>query len=322
MNHTIHVHHYTMHSKSALNAKSRRCEHPGSLIRVQSDDGIGYGCIHPWPELGDVHLEQTINMLRQGEYTALSLRSLFCAKVDAVARRDGLSLFDGMEIPRSHATLEMEEGSVSAAVEAGFDKVKLKAGRDISREIDFIRDHSSRFPDLRWRLDFNHALDDQAVGLFLNDLGEETRAKIDFIEDAYQPQSRPRVNAVGPFDISMAVDREVESARGEFRVAVIKPAVNQPEPILESALQQAKRVVLTSYMDHPLGQSFAAWEAARAYRQFPDIVDTCGLITHGLFEENEFTEALGLPGPDFHPPQGTGLGFDQLLEDLPWKSLR
>ena len=43
-----------------------------------------------------------------------------------------------------------------------------------------------------------------------------------------------------------------------------------------------QRVVLTSYMDHPLGQTFAAWEAARLGLQFPGLVGVCGLQTHHL----------------------------------------
>ena len=39
-------------------------------------------------------------------------------------------------------------------------------------------------------------------------------------------------------------------------------------------------------------------------------------------EENEFSERLGQVGPKFRSPGGTGLGFDDLLEKLPWKRLR
>jgi len=80
-------------------------------------------------------------------------------------------------------------------------------------------------------------------------------------------------------------------------------------------------VVVTSYMDHPLGQSFAAWEAARLTLQFPGLVKTCGLQTHGLFERTPFTEALSEVAPGFSPCAWTGLGFDELLETLTWQKL-
>ena len=46
-----------------------------------------------------------------------------------------------------------------------------------------------------------------------------------------------------------------------------------------------------------------------------------GLQTHGLFEADQFTERLGVAGPTFTAPGGAGLGFDDLLEKLPWKRL-
>ncbi len=317
----LHIHPYTLVSNTALNARSARCEHRGALIRVDHQGVHGYGCIHPWPELGDAGLEQTLSMLGEGKLTPLSQRALYCAKVDAEARRMGVSLYDNLAIPQSHATLTMEERSVSTAVDAGFDMVKLKVGRKVSEEVDFIRTQASQFPDLLWRLDFNHALDDQGVEAFLESLGEEVRDKIDFIEDAYEPGQSPWVDALGPFGVPMAVDREVEDACGGFGVAVIKPAINETAAVLKRALEDNRRVVFTSYMDHPLGQCFAAWEAAKACREFPGVVDICGLITHGLFEPDAFSEALGPPGPEFHAPNGTGLGFDTLLENLSWEPL-
>jgi O-succinylbenzoate synthase len=80
-------------------------------------------------------------------------------------------------------------------------------------------------------------------------------------------------------------------------------------------------VVLTSYMDHPLGQAFAAWEAARLALQFPGLVGICGLQTHHLFEPDGFVELLGPWSPQFQAPPGTGLGFDDLLAALPWTPL-
>jgi O-succinylbenzoate synthase len=322
MKNQIHIHPYTLRSGESLNARSKRSEHQGVLIRVEHNRGYGYGCIHPWPELGDPDLEQTLGMMCEGQPAPLVRRALYCAEMDAIARSENRSMFDGLVVPRSHATLVREEGSLSTAVDAGFERVKLKVGRDLSRESGFICEGVRLFPDLLWRLDFNHALDDDALEAFLAGLGKETRSRIDFIEDAFQPGPDLRVDARGPYDIAMAVDREIERACGGFEVAVIKPAINDPDPIVKRAADESKRVVFTSYMDHPLGQSFAAWESARAYREFAAIVDQCGLITHGLFEPDVFTEALGPPGPEFQPAAGTGLGFDQLLEDLSWQALR
>ena len=52
-----------------------------------------------------------------------------------------------------------------------------------------------------------------------------------------------------------------------------------------------KPSVVTSYMDHPLGQIIAA-----RYALENKIHDPCGLMTHGLFEENAYSELLSSKG--------------------------
>ncbi len=312
MSESIYVHQYTLRSRGPLNARSVRQEHQGVLIRV----GGGYGCVHPWRELGDLALVSQLDFLRQGKLTSLTRSALSCAKADAAARCAGRSLFDGLQVPLSHATLPMDEVAFQSAVNAGFDRVKVKMGRDLKIEAEFVRSMAERYPDLRWRMDFNGTQKFEDVERWVLSLGEAFCEKIDFLEDAFMGSADP----VGA--LQLAVDREVGKRLEGFSVAVLKPAINEMSALLERAQAAAKRVVITSYMDHPLGQSYAAWQAALALRDFTDLIDHCGLITHGLFEPGDFTEALGCPSPDFRPPSGTGLGFDELLEKLPWIPLR
>ena len=90
---------------------------------------------------------------------------------------------------------------------------------------------------------------------------------------------------------------------------VIKPAVQEiPNTHAE--------IIVTSYMDHPLGQLCAAYAAAAAH-----ITTTCGLVTHVLYESDPFIERMYLDGARLVAPQGTGFGFDDLLEGLPWRRL-
>ena len=66
-------------------------------------------------------------------------------------------------------------------------------------------------------------------------------------------------------------------------------------------------------MDHPVGQFFAAYVAA-THR----VSARCGLFTHALYEPDAFIERIRAEGAQLLPPDGTGIGFDDLLEDLPW----
>jgi O-succinylbenzoate synthase len=90
---------------------------------------------------------------------------------------------------------------------------------------------------------------------------------------------------------------------------VIKPAI-QEIPCSDA------EVVVTSYMDHPLGQLCAAYAAAYA-----GITTTCGLITHVLYEPDPFIERMQITDARLVPPGRSGFGFDDLLEGLPWRSL-
>ena len=312
------IHPYRLRSRGFVNAVSQRRVFEGVLIQV---DG-GFGCIHPWPELGDPPLEKCLEDLAGPRRRTIVRRALRCAEFDRVARNFEHSLFEEMEVPDSHATLVAADArEVALAAEADFSIVKLKCGRDPAAEARFIDEMTGEFPLMRWRLDFNESLDPQQAEAFLSSLAENSRRAIDFVEDPC-PYSDSTWTALGRRTrVPLAVDREAAPLSTAARFMVIKPAFDEPFLLGEAALRNGQHAVVTSYMDHPLGQAFAAWEAARLGLQFPGLVGTCGLQTHHLFEPDEFTELLGPWSPGFQAPPGTGLGFDDLLAALPWAPL-
>lgn len=306
---------YRLRAHRGMNAASRRREFDGALIRI----GDGYGCIHPWPELGDPPLDKCLADLAGPRRRALVRRAVRCAEYDRAAREFGHSLFEDMEIPLSHATLTAPDpAALEIACEAGFRVVKLKCGHDPVGEAGFLVESLAEHPDLRWRLDFNESLDPVGVTDFLHGLPERVRQRIDFVEDPCPYSDSAWSELARKTRLVLAVDREAAPLSAAAGVMVIKPALDEPFLLGEAALANAQRVVVTSYMDHPLGQAFAAWEAARLALQFPGLVGLCGLQTHHLFETNAFTEALGPWSPEFQPAAGDGLGFTDLLEALPW----
>ena len=309
---------YRLRTRGFLNAISNRREFEGALIEV---DG-GYGCIHPWPELGDPPLEKCLVDLAGSRRWPIVRRALRCVEFDRAARVFDGSLFDEMEVPASHATLAQGDvAEIARAVEAGFTVVKLKFGRDLVAEAQFLEDMAVEFPGLKWRLDFNEVPGPEQAAEFLLGLTEKTRLAIDFVEDPCPYSDTAWRELRKQTRVKFAVDREAAPLSGAAQVMVIKPAVDEPFLLAEAAVMHGQRVVLTSYMDHPLGQAFAAWEAARLELQFPGLVDMGGLQTHHLFEPDAFTEALGPWAPDFKVPAGTGLGFDDALDAMPWTRL-
>jgi len=310
---------YRLKAKGFLNAISKRRVFEGALIQI---DG-GYACLHPWPELGDPSLDKCLADLEGARRWPIVKRAVRCAEFDRAARENEDSLFEELEVPESHATLAATDfEQIEAAQAAGFSMVKLKFGRDPMKELEFLDDATASFPTLRWRLDFNECLDPEQFRKFLKGLGPSTRQAIDFIEDPCPYADAVWSDLYRQFRVPLAVDRESAPRSTAAQVMVIKPAIDEPLLLAEAAMKNQQRVVLTSYMEHPVGQAFAAWEAARLSLQLPGlVVGVCGLQTHHLFEPDAFTDALGAWTPGFNAPQGMGVGFDDLLEEQAWTRL-
>ncbi len=132
-----------------------------------------------------------------------------CAEFDNAARNAEESLFEEMEVPRSHATLAKGDvKELTAAVEAGFDTVKLKMGRDLEKETVFLTNMIAEYPALKWRLDFNESLDPATAQGFLEGLSVKERTALDFVEDISPFSETVWGGLWKTFRVRLAVDRE------------------------------------------------------------------------------------------------------------------
>ncbi len=299
---------YFLKSSRDLNALSGR-EVEGVLLR---DEG-GYACLQSWPALGDPSLKVLLECLKRRELThSLLQRSMHCLALDREARSQGISLYEGLEAPKSHATLT-DYRDLERWLESGFQVIKVKVGKDLKSDKEFLESEMKNNQNLRWRLDANGALSQEDACSLLQGL----EGCIDWFED---PWSLPEVSRWSAHieGVQIAVDRSVELHSAPQRhVGVIKSAVNDSERVLKAGYREC---LMTSYMDHPLGQCFAAYEASRFSQSFP-VGSMHGLQTHALFALNDFSERFGDLRSEFTFPGGTGLGFDDLLPTLTWRSL-
>jgi o-succinylbenzoate synthase len=283
----IWFHRYELVPRRALSALAGRRPRQGALLRV--DDG--FADLHPWPELGDRPLDEQLAMLAQGKTTSLTRASLRLAGLDGAARARGVSLFEGLTIPESHWP--------GNDPPVGFDTIKIKGLMPIP-------------PDLRVRIDFNAVLTPQE---FLRIAPSLPHERIDFIEDPcpFEPgvwrDLRARSGLRLAYDVPPS-GVEIAQESDALDVLVHKPARNERFPV------SAKDVVVTSAMDHPVGQFGAAYVAATQH-----VEPRCGLMTHVLYEPNAFIGATRVEGARLLPPEGTGIGFDDLLEKLSWTKL-
>lgn len=317
----IHCWRYALRPLGPLNARSGAAPREGALIRL--DDG--FGCLHPWPELGDPALEELLASLASSLASSVAsptasapakpphplvASALECAQLDGAARRAGRPLFDG-RAPESHwLALDGDEPEEAAA--AGFSTVKIKAGPDLDRVIRQIDRWGAA--GLRLRLDFNESL---PCGAFLDcwrSLGAARHDRIELVEDP-EAWSEAGWAALRRAGVPVAVDRDHRDRLRHGDVLVHKPALDGFD------CGHDGRFYFTSYMDHALGQVWAGAAAAAAAQGRGKALLPCGLLTQRCYEPDPFFEHLRCDGPRLLHPGGTGLGFDDLLERLPWKRL-
>lgn len=295
---------YSLKPRAPLNALSEGEERPGALIRI----GYGYGNIHPWPELGDEPLGEQLRILKEGGETPLIAGAKNCIAFDGEMRQRGAGCAK-VRIPESHWLVRPGDDP-GFAKEEGFTIAKFKCGLSFNETRKAIGPWIEA--GFRLRLDFNECFAEASFLPFWESLSEKERAAVEFVEDperySYNGWACLRTNGV-----PIAVDRDAAQRLGLDDVLVMKPA--RPD----WCMNPETRFAITSYMDHAVGQMFAALSAA-GFSGNSRLL-TCGLLTHRCYEDDAFFERIRTDGPRLLPVEGTGLGFDDLLEKLPWKRL-
>ncbi len=295
-----------MDSGRALNRRSNDHAVEGFLILHAG----GYGCVQPWPVFGHLSLDDHWGALADGVSLPLLDQALACAKEDASARASGVSWWADIQVPRSHATITDWQSNLPQDIHKPFTHAKIKVS---IVETEVLHDWALRHPEVRLRLDCNEVPSMAEFDAWWHGLDQELRNRIDWIEDPFSYDAEKWSQWQKKNTASLAVDRAFDS--GEMSascIAIWKPAW---QPLPQGAV--IENVVVTSAMDHPVGQAWAAFSAACS-----GVESICGLRTDHLFARNEFTECLGSWSPEWPSIPGTGMGFDDLLEKIPWKRIR
>ncbi|MEZ5386712.1 MAG: hypothetical protein R3F13_14465 [Prosthecobacter sp.] len=316
----IHVHEYQLRSGATLNAASERRVFAGALIRV----GEGYGCVHPWPEFGDAPVEEQLRLLREGVTTPVTAMALHCAEIDGAARRSGVSLFEGLEIPRSHYSWSFaadSESQMQRVLDERWPAMKAKGSAKHEDTHRFLELCANRFEakGVRLRVDFNGVLDREAFETFLESLPPQVKRALDFVEDPFPYDADAWLSLSRRWNLRLALDKGWKDGTQGFDAVVVKPARRDWRRVAQA--HPGTPLVMTSAMDHALGQMFAAYEAAAAKAEgYP--LDFCGLCTEHLFEKDSFFERVHTRGGILEADRsGGGLGFGDLLEGLSWRRL-
>lgn len=308
---------YTLENKESNKQTARK----GALLRVTFEDSlVGYTDCHPWPEIGDLPLDEQLKKIQKKTPTLLTRCSLRFARIDAEARSKRNCLLDYQKIPNSHFLINDLLNCVGSDLDSislqGFTHVKIKVGRSLPQEINKLHG-LFKDRDFKVRLDFNEKIKKEEFFSFLN-VTQALHEHFDFIEDPFAYHPRDWKECQEKYGIQLACDKQALAARDAPDSAaflVLKPAVQEIDHFKEC---RKERIIITSYLGHPLGQTHAAFIAS----QFdPEQKMIHGLQSHYSYKNNRFSEYLSQTGAKFQVPHGYGFGFDQLLEELEWQNI-
>lgn len=313
-------------------AELKKSPRYGALLRIEKKGVCGYSDLHPWIEFGDVDLESELKYLKSGNLTRLSKRAMHFAQLDLEAREKNQNLFSQKEIPESHGLLMVEpelwQLGLKGYLQDGFRVLKIKLGQNLKEELRELNRLSKDLSEAWLRLDFNARVSAEQILEFFAELDLNLRTRVEFIEDPISWNGPAWSDLQKKIKIPLAFDHPSLNSTVESFIEmvspqnwlVVKPAVQDPFVLHQIVGPSRLRVCVTSYLDHPVGQMFAAFEAAK-WAETYDGVGTCGLLSHSVYQKNSFSEMLGGQCPQLFPPEGTGIGFDQILEAQDWKCL-
>lgn len=307
---------YRLSAKGAPNSRTEENVVGGILLKCSFEGGIGYASLTAWPELGDAPLEEQLESLRSGRETPLSCQALTCARADAELRAQKLNAFAGLQIPESHfllTDLAFEDDVVSAFMQ-GYRVIKAKIGRDWREELYRLEKLAERFHVLRWRLDANAKLSFAEAISFWGGASLNLRRRIEFIEDPCPYARADWQRLAERMPVALDFERNRWSAQEPLALPylILKPEAQDIDAIVETDGGHFEKFVVTSYMGHPLGQAWAAYRASKLSSSGK--LALCGLNSHLVYQESPFSKAL-------FSSEGTGLGFDRLLEGVDWREL-
>lgn len=317
---------YQLTPRQTLNAKVQGSVRHGALLMVRWSDGlVGFADLHPWSELGDQNLEEQIRLLSGGQFTPLSHSSLWLARRDAEARFAERNLLpENVEIKNNallRSVWDIDGDYLNALKLQGFDTVKIKLGRDLKKELHQLRHFEGT--SFKLRFDFNNILDESSYAAFMADVPKSVREQIEYVEDpfSYDLKTWSRVRTWAPLAIDQDLARGITHSNPQFDVLILKPAKADVAEAVHFAQKNDLKVTVTSYMDHPVGVIHAAAVAAELKNEYGDLILHSGCLTHKIFNDNDFSTQMISEGPYLRPAPGDGVGFNEILEALPWQKL-
>jgi O-succinylbenzoate synthase len=298
----------------------------GILLRVLDQNEWGYSSLQPWTHLGDPVLDES--NLKSILNSELGQRALELAKLDAYFRREKKSLLD--ETPAfCHYTVlnfhQVSRAQLEEVLKLGFTHIKVKLNAQIEEVLQWLKSvWDLQF--LKWRFDFNNQLNEKLWESFCLELPDSFISKVEFVEDPFLFNAKTWKQAQRI--LPLALDFQLENP-SQVRECVAKECaeyfIYKPSArALPKDIEQ--KIVITSYMDHPIGISHALAEYQKLKKERLNMSVVSGLGTIALFEDSQIFanfKNLQMKGPLLTwSANGYGIGFDEALAQEHWQDVQ
>jgi o-succinylbenzoate synthase len=321
---------YTLKPVQHLNNVTNMGERKGVLLKIEWPDGlIGYSDLHPWPEFGDAPWEDQLAGIRHGQISPMMEQSIWLARKDAQLRKQDKNAFQGLAIVKNNYIVtdiaSEAEGLADRLKTAGFDTVKIKVGRDLQQEAEFIS-LLGRDGAFKLRLDFNSMGTWQTYERFMSSIDKVALQRVQYVEDPFpfDVQAWTEAKRFAPIAIDNQLSKvDLKKLQGKpFDVVVLKPAKNDVNFVLHQSVIHDFKITVTSYMDHPVGVIHALAIASELKKSHPQRILDAGCMTLKLFQMDSYSAEVVTSGPFLKRPTGKGIGFDALLSREPWAQIK
>ncbi len=269
-------------------AEGVKYSNKGVLLKFEDET---YSLYHPIESLGDVPLSEFMK--------SLSKRNTLLDKVKeaSVSLKDFKTILDKkVKCYYSAPSLKTFLANKESILNDGFDTVKFKVSSVI--EVEGMIEALASLPS-KYIFDFN------GRGLKENFLACSDEVKTFFKENVLYTEDPAKEMESLPY-VKIAADFEDYGGVESFNI--IKPTAFDHE---QSENPEADTVV-TSYLDHPLGQIMAARKALDI-----GVKTDSGLLSHTYYEENKYSGKLVVKGPFLE--LRSALGVFELLKEEPWE---
>lgn len=313
----------------------------GTLLQISWGNHLtGYADLFPWPELGDLSLDQLKQEIKKKNWQQFLIKnSISIAILDAQARAEKKSLFDDQYPVKNYYLCpdlqKINHAELELIKQRGFKDLKIKMQINASDDILKLNQLFSD-QDFSIRLDLNNFASLEKLAYLNKNISPRVKEKIVYVEDPFRFDLNLWKDAnklfslgfdlqgdLNPFDYT-AEDKDEKA----FEYIIYKPArkkTNQENKSFSEALEKDRvKIVVTSSLDHPLGQAYALYEAQRIGKIKKDKTNMtlpAGALSLWTYNVTGFESEFVYKGNQFYKTKGFGLGFDEQLQKQNWKNL-